>query len=74
MFYEELRNRELDEKRQRKALINYTHMVSRNTSQDEIACASLKSPSSFERLCLRMGAMGLKRNTSPQKINTGRDD
>lgn len=47
MFYEELRNRELDEKRQRKALINYTHMVSRNTSQEEIACSSLKSSSSF---------------------------
>lgn len=72
MFYEELRNRELDEKRQRKALINYTHMVSRNTSQEEIACSSLKSSSSFQRVCLTMGAMGLEKKTSPPKINTGR--
>lgn len=30
----------LDEKRETKSLINYTHMVSRNTSQEEIVLVS----------------------------------
>lgn len=34
----------LDEKRETKSLINYTHMVSRNTSQEEIACGLLNVP------------------------------
>lgn len=42
VFYEEHTNMELDEKRERKALINYTDIVSRNTCQDEIVCSSLK--------------------------------
>lgn len=40
VFCEELTNMERDEKRERKALINCTHIVSRNTSQDEIALIS----------------------------------
>lgn len=44
MFYEEHTNMELDEKRERKALINYTHIVSRNTCQEEMVGSSLKLP------------------------------
>lgn len=36
VFCEELTNMDLDEKRERKGLINYTHIVSRNTSREEI--------------------------------------
>lgn len=68
VFYVGLINTELDEKRERKALINSTHIVSRNTSREEIACSSLKSPQSFERV--QDGDN--KRKTSPPKINTGR--
>lgn len=42
VFCEELTNMKLDEKRERKALINYTHIVSRNTLQEEIVSSSLK--------------------------------
>lgn len=44
VFCEELTNMDLDEKRETKGLINYTHIVSRNTSQEEIVCSSLKCP------------------------------
>lgn len=45
VFYEQLTNMELDKKRERqKLLINYTHAVSRNTSQEEIVGSSLKCP------------------------------
>ena len=44
VFYEEHINMELDEKRERKALINYTLIVSRNTCQEVIGCSSLKCP------------------------------
>ena len=33
VYFEELWNKEWDEKRERKALINHTHIVSRNTSR-----------------------------------------
>lgn len=52
MFCEELTNMELDEKRETKGLINYAHIVSRNTSQEEIACSSLK------RLKLKVASCG----------------
>ncbi len=42
VFCEELLNMELDEKSETKGLINYTHIVSRNTSQAEIVRSSLK--------------------------------
>lgn len=42
VFCEELKNMDLDEKRDTKGLINCTHIVSRNTSQAEIVCSSLQ--------------------------------
>lgn len=59
MFCEERTNMNLDEKRETKSLINYTHMVSRNTSQEEIVCWSLKRPPSWRRVHLRINAAGL---------------
>lgn len=43
LYCEELTNMDLDEKRERKSLINYTHIVSRNTSQEEIVLISSMS-------------------------------
>ncbi len=54
VFCEELTNMELDEKRERKALINYTHIVSRNTSQEQIVGSSLKCPESCKSVHVRV--------------------
>lgn len=55
VFCEELANME---RGREKGLINYTHIVSRNTSREEIMCSSLKCPKRYKRVHVTMDATG----------------
>lgn len=57
VFYEEHTNMALDEKGKRKALINYTHIVSRNTCQEVRVGSSLTCLPGFDRVHERMNSV-----------------